>query len=91
MTIRVLFVLLGSGLLQGTLMIVEFCLLLCVTNLLRMVLAAVAQTSLFIPGFDPQPISASVAGVGPDGRTTWVLQPGVKSGSFDDIGFVGTG
>ncbi|KAF5330577.1 hypothetical protein D9619_005273 [Psilocybe cf. subviscida] len=35
-----------------------------------------AQTSLYIPGFDPQPIAASVVGVGSDGRTTWALQKG---------------
>lgn len=50
-----------------------------------------AQKSLFIPGFDPQPISADVAGVDQEGRTTWILQPGVFSGSFDDSGFIGTG
>ncbi|KAK7693920.1 hypothetical protein QCA50_003494 [Cerrena zonata] len=52
--------------------------------------SAVAQTSLYIPGFDPQPISAGIIGVGSDGRTTWQLQPGVTSGSFDDIGLIGT-
>ncbi|CAL1705476.1 unnamed protein product [Somion occarium] len=50
----------------------------------------VAQTSLYIPGFDPQPISANEVGVGEDGRTTWQLQPGVTSGSFDDFGLIGT-
>ncbi|KAJ3493374.1 hypothetical protein NLJ89_g11034 [Agrocybe chaxingu] len=34
------------------------------------------STSLYIPGFDPQPISASVVGVGADGRTTWALRKG---------------
>lgn len=53
--------------------------------------AASAQTSLFIPGFDPQPISAAIIGVGSDGRTTWQLQPGVTSGSLEDIGLIGTG
>lgn len=38
--------------------------------------SVVAQTSLYIPGFDPQPISANVVGVGSDGRTTWALQKG---------------
>ena len=50
-----------------------------------------AQTSLFIPGFDAQPVSANIIGVGSDGRTTWELKPGVTSGSFDDSGFAGTG
>jgi len=49
-----------------------------------------AQTSLFIPGFDPQPISAKELGAGSDGRTTWELIPGVTSGTFDDYGFAGT-
>lgn len=50
-----------------------------------------AQTSLYIPGFDPQPVSASQLGIGADGRTTWELKPGVTSGTFDEIGFIGTG
>jgi len=49
-----------------------------------------AQTSLYIPGFDPQPVSASEVGVGADGRTTWELAPGVTSGTYEDIGFAGT-
>ncbi|KAJ3478103.1 hypothetical protein NLI96_g9988 [Meripilus lineatus] len=49
-----------------------------------------AQTSLYIPGFDPQPVSASQLGIGADGRTTWELKPGVTSGTFDEIGFIGT-
>jgi hypothetical protein len=37
---------------------------------------AIAQEStlLYIPGFDPQALSADVIGVGSDGRTTYVLQ-----------------
>ncbi|KAF5369179.1 hypothetical protein D9615_009987 [Tricholomella constricta] len=40
--------------------------------------AAEAQmtTSLYIPGFEPQPVSADILGVGGDGRTTWVLRQG---------------
>ncbi|TCD67298.1 hypothetical protein EIP91_000321 [Steccherinum ochraceum] len=53
-------------------------------------LGAVAQTSLYIPGFDPQPVSANMLGVGSDGRTTWQIAPGTASGSLSDNGFVGT-
>jgi len=48
-----------------------------------------AQASLYIPGFDPQPINAEVLGVGADGATTWLLQPGMPSGTLDDSGFEG--
>jgi len=48
-----------------------------------------AQTSLFIPGFDPQPISADILGV-ESGRTTWALHKGAVTGTFDDSGFIGT-
>jgi len=52
--------------------------------------SVVAQTSLFIPGFDSQAISASEAGVGPDG-TTWVIVPGEATGAYsdEDAGFFG--
>ncbi|CDO73653.1 hypothetical protein BN946_scf185014.g123 [Trametes cinnabarina] len=43
-----------------------------------------AQTSLYIPGFDPQPITADVEGVDAQGRTTWRLGPGVTSGTYED-------
>ncbi|KAI0797457.1 hypothetical protein C8Q75DRAFT_801407 [Abortiporus biennis] len=48
-----------------------------------------AQTSLFIPGMDPQPVAGQVAGVGTDGRTTWLISPGVPSGTLSDNGFSG--
>lgn len=54
-------------------------------------IAALAQTSLFIPGFDPQPISADILGVDAQGRTTWALHKGAPTDTFDDSGFVGTG
>ncbi|THH01650.1 hypothetical protein EW026_g1087 [Hermanssonia centrifuga] len=41
------------------------------------------QTSLYIPGFDPQPVAANELGVGADGETTWLLAPGVSSGTLD--------
>ncbi|PSR77594.1 hypothetical protein PHLCEN_2v7784 [Hermanssonia centrifuga] len=47
------------------------------------------QTSLYIPGFDPQPVTANELGVGADGETTWLIAPGVTSGSFEDSGFFG--
>lgn len=51
-----------------------------------------AQTSLFIPGFDPQPISADILGVDSESRTTWALHKGAVTGTFeDDSGFIGTG
>ncbi|KIM48644.1 hypothetical protein M413DRAFT_82803 [Hebeloma cylindrosporum] len=50
------------------------------------------STSLYIPGFDPQPVSADVIGVGSDGRTTWALHKGkpdpTDTSSYPD--FVGT-
>ncbi|CCL99625.1 uncharacterized protein FIBRA_01644 [Fibroporia radiculosa] len=50
---------------------------------------AAAITSLYIPGFDPQPVTANVLGVGADGATTYLIAPGVSSGTFDDSGFDG--
>lgn len=50
-----------------------------------------AQTTLYIPGADPQPITASVLGVGSGGETTWLLGPGVSSGTLEDIGIPGPG
>ncbi|KAF9469414.1 hypothetical protein BDZ94DRAFT_1303886 [Collybia nuda] len=52
--------------------------------------SALAQTSLYIPGFDPQPISADILGVDAQGRTTWALHQGARTGTFDDSGFIGT-
>ncbi|KAH8106948.1 hypothetical protein BXZ70DRAFT_915767 [Cristinia sonorae] len=63
---------------------------LCALMLPGAVLSVVAQTSLYIPGFDPQPVTADVLGVGSDGRTTWKIAPGQSSGGLDDNGFVGT-
>lgn len=52
---------------------------------------ATALTSLYIPGFDPQPVTADELGVGSDGQTTWLIAPGVSSGTLDDSGFYGPG
>ncbi|EAU88684.2 hypothetical protein CC1G_01057 [Coprinopsis cinerea okayama7 len=50
-----------------------------------------AQTWLYIPGFDPQPVSANIAGVDERGRTTWILQQGQPSAGFTPgVEFVGT-
>ncbi|KAF9075193.1 hypothetical protein BDP27DRAFT_1315659 [Rhodocollybia butyracea] len=50
--------------------------------------SVVAQsTSLYVPGFDPQPIDANIIGTA-DGSTTWALSPG--SATDGDQGFVGT-
>lgn len=52
--------------------------------------SALAQTSLFIPGFDPQPISADILGVDAQGRTTWALHQGAMTGTFSEGGIPGT-
>jgi len=48
-----------------------------------------AQTSLYLPGFDPQGISIQVAGTDSEGRTTYVLSPGQATDSDEDA-FIGT-
>ncbi|KZT27903.1 hypothetical protein NEOLEDRAFT_1130398 [Neolentinus lepideus HHB14362 ss-1] len=53
-------------------------------------LSVQAQTSLYIPGFDDQPLSASLIGVGSDDRTTWAIMSGAVTGTVDDA-FDGTG
>ncbi|KAG5644044.1 hypothetical protein DXG03_009196 [Asterophora parasitica] len=53
--------------------------------------SALAQTSLFIPGFDPQPISADILGVDGQGRTTWALHQGAVTNSAQEGSFPGTG
>ncbi|KAF8516750.1 hypothetical protein BU17DRAFT_67362 [Hysterangium stoloniferum] len=42
-----------------------------------------STTSLYLPGFDPQPIDASVIGVGSDGRTTWLISQGPLTDAAD--------
>ncbi|KAJ3922344.1 hypothetical protein F5877DRAFT_64180 [Lentinula edodes] len=52
--------------------------------------SVIAQsTSLYIPGFDPQPISANIVGVDSNGRTTWDLLPGSVTDDSEG-GFIGT-
>jgi len=48
---------------------------------------AVADTSLYIPGFDEQPVSVSNIGVDSDGRTTWQIQPGKPTGTVPPAPF----
>jgi len=47
------------------------------------------QISLYVPGFDPQPLSANELGVGTDGRTTWEIQAGAATGT-EEVAFPGT-
>ena len=47
---------------------------------------AIANTSLYIPGYDEEPVSVTVIGVGPDGRTTWRIQPATPTGVVPSSG-----
>ncbi|KZT70076.1 hypothetical protein DAEQUDRAFT_810821 [Daedalea quercina L-15889] len=49
---------------------------------------ASALTSLFIPGFDPQPVTANLLG-SQDSVTSYVIAPGDASAGMDDYGFDG--
>ena len=51
---------------------------------------ASAASALFIPGFDPQPITANLIG-SQDSVTTYVIAPGVSSAGLDDAGIMGPG
>ncbi|EIW56686.1 uncharacterized protein TRAVEDRAFT_49506 [Trametes versicolor FP-101664 SS1] len=44
----------------------------------------VAAATLYIPFFDPQPITADIEGVDASGHTTWRIGPGVPSGTLTD-------
>jgi hypothetical protein len=50
-----------------------------------------ADTSLYIPGFDPQPLSVGELGTDGQGRTTWEVVPGSLTGTFSEPAFIGTG
>jgi hypothetical protein len=51
-----------------------------------------SAVSLWIPGFDPQPITVvSELGVGSGGETTFLIGPGVTSGTFEDNADIGPG
>ncbi|CDO69986.1 hypothetical protein BN946_scf184836.g60 [Trametes cinnabarina] len=43
-------------------------------------------TTLYIPGFDPQAVTADIEGVDASGHTTWRIGPGVPSGTFTEDG-----
>ncbi|KAJ3001883.1 hypothetical protein NUW54_g6157 [Trametes sanguinea] len=43
-------------------------------------------TTLYIPGYDPQAVTADIEGVDASGHTTWRLGPGVPSGTFTGNG-----
>ncbi|KAH9981022.1 hypothetical protein BGW80DRAFT_1267886 [Lactifluus volemus] len=49
-----------------------------------------ADTSLFISGFDPQPLSVNNLGVDKQGRTTWEIAQGSPTGTFNQVPFTGT-
>jgi len=42
-----------------------------------------ADVSLYLPGFDPQPLTASVLGVDSNGDTTYLIQAGTPTGNED--------
>ncbi|KAL4244837.1 hypothetical protein ABKN59_001481 [Abortiporus biennis] len=55
------------------------------------VTAVTAQTSLFVPEVGPgEPLAGQIAGVGSDGRTTWLISEGTVSGTYTSAG-VGIG
>lgn len=43
-----------------------------------------AETTLYIPGADEQPMSAQQLGTDNNGRTSWVIRPGTPTGTFTD-------
>lgn len=53
-------------------------------------LPAHAQTSLYLPGFDDQPLSASVLGTDSNGRTTWEIVQGTPTASGQEESFPAT-
>jgi hypothetical protein len=62
------------------------------TDYLRIRLPVVrGDVSLFIPDFDPQPLSAGNLGTDGQGRTTWEIVPGSLTGTFTEHDFTGTG
>ncbi|KAA1470847.1 hypothetical protein DENSPDRAFT_775370, partial [Dentipellis sp. KUC8613] len=49
-----------------------------------------ADTSLWIPGFDPQPLSVVILGTDTNSHTTWEILPGSLTGTFSQPTFIGT-
>jgi len=43
-----------------------------------------ADTTLYIPGADEQPLSVQQLGIDGNGRTSWVIGPGTPTGTFTD-------
>ncbi|KAF8163658.1 hypothetical protein B0H34DRAFT_332303 [Crassisporium funariophilum] len=68
------------------------CLVYFALQIWYIVVISQPSTSLYIPGFDPQPVRADIIGVGNDGRTTWALQQGKPEPSvtYNPILFIGT-
>ncbi|KAH9036536.1 hypothetical protein EDB85DRAFT_2112280 [Lactarius pseudohatsudake] len=64
--------------------------LLSLVVLHHLVICVRADASIFIPGFDPQPLSAGELGTDAQGRTIWEIVPGTPTGTFDEVPFVGT-
>ncbi|KAH8985095.1 hypothetical protein EDB92DRAFT_2091885 [Lactarius akahatsu] len=64
--------------------------LLSLVVLHHLVICVRADASIFIPGFDPQPLSAGELGTDGQGRTTWEIVPGTPTGTLDEAAFVGT-
>jgi hypothetical protein len=64
--------------------------LLSLVVLHHLVIYVSADTSLFIPGFDPQPLSVGDLGTDGQGRTTWEIVPGSLTGTFSEPAFIGT-
>ncbi|KAN0135129.1 hypothetical protein V8E53_007020 [Lactarius tabidus] len=64
--------------------------LLSLVVLHHLVISVRADTSLFIPGFDPQPLSVGDLGTDGQGRTTWEIVPGSLTGTFTEPAFIGT-
>ncbi|KAF9653877.1 hypothetical protein BDM02DRAFT_3182321 [Thelephora ganbajun] len=52
--------------------------------------SVIADTSLYIPGFEEQPVSVTVVGLGPDGHTTWRIVPGKPTGNVQPAPFPAT-
>lgn len=56
-----------------------------VHGVLTTILGVIAQTSLYIPGFDPQPLSVDVIGAA-DGVTTYQIAVGTPGDTLDGFG-----
>lgn len=54
-------------------------------------IVVIAETSLYIPGFEEQPVSVAVVGVDSDGRTTWQIVPSKPTGTISPASFSLTG